>query len=316
MNYTTNTLLVISQDAQIYSRLIYDADLQDLDLIALDNVNQFPSSAKEANIIFGDPDQICKILPVMKQLEWVQSTWAGVNLITTEGCRTDYLLTGVKDIFGPIMSEYIICHMLMNERDSLRRYSLQQKRQWDNSPPGLLRNKKVGIMGLGSIGKAIAKTAKFFNMYTAGYLRTLYSYEYIDKVFVPDQLFEFVHDLDYLVCVLPHTPDTTHIINSSVFKAMKKEALLINVGRGNAIDESALVEALNCNEIAGAVLDVFQQEPLPASHPFWSTKGIIITSHTAALSHPEDIAPIFIENYGRFITGKPLNYLIDFNKGY
>jgi phosphoglycerate dehydrogenase-like enzyme len=93
-------------------------------------------------------------------------------------------------------------------------------------------------------------------------------------------------------------------------------ALLINVGRGNVLDEGALVEALNSQEIAGAVLDVFKQEPLPQSHPLWNTTGVIITSHTSALTYPEDIAPLFIDNYKRFITRQDMQFCVDFEKGY
>lgn len=316
MGHTTNLLLILSRDAESYSEIIHDAHLPDLKISAFDSVNRAQSNSKEANILFGDPDLLQQLLPAMERPEWVQSTWAGVNLLTIKGCRRDYLLTGVKDVFGPMMAEYVICYMLMHERGALRRYSLQLKKQWDHSSPGLLRNKRVGIMGVGSIGGAIASTAKFFSMYTSGYSRDPYPREFIDIMFGQDQLLEFVHDLDYLISVLPHTPDTAHIINSSLFKAMKKDALFINVGRGSVVDESALIDALNRNEIAGAVLDVFEQEPLPQSHPFWNTPGVIITSHTAALSSPRDIAPLFIENYRRFVMNRPLKYQINFDRGY
>lgn len=207
--------------------------------------------------------------------------------------------------------------MLMNERKVLRRFVSQQKKIWDTTTPGRLKNKSIGILGVGSIGMSIAETAKFFQMKTKGYSRHPISCEFIDESYDhSDSLLDFVRDLDYLVSTLPDTPATTHLLDKSIFKTMKPQALLINVGRGNVLDEAALVKAVNEGYISGAVLDVFKEEPLPKTHPFWDTPGIIITTHTAAMSFPVDIAPIFIENYWRFQSGKPLKYVVDLNLGY
>ncbi|MDH3281035.1 MAG: D-2-hydroxyacid dehydrogenase, partial [Gammaproteobacteria bacterium] len=119
-----------------------------------------------------------------------------------------------------------------------------------------------------------------------------------------------------LVSVLPDTPDTTKLLDHDVFTAMKPTALLINAGRANVIDDEALIEALVSRTLAAAVLDVFRQEPLPASHPFWSTPGLIITSHTAAVTLPRDVVPIFVDNFERLCRNAPLNYLIDRDRGY
>ena len=126
----------------------------------------------------------------------------------------------------------------------------------------------------------------------------------------------FANGLDYLVNILPNTKDTRKIINADLLNALPSHALFINVGRGQAVDESALIEALNQNKIAGAVLDVFEEEPLPKDHPFWTTPNLLMTFHTAAPSLPEDITKLFIENYKLFNEGKPLKYQVDFEKGY
>ena len=311
-----NTLLILLRNATAYADIIHAADLPDLKIRAFKTVEDALSSADEANILLGEPDLLREILPATGRLEWAQSTWAGVAPLMGKDFRRDYLLTGVQDVFGPIMAEYVLCYMLMHERNVLQCYALQQKKQWKMPKPGLLGGKRVGIMGVGSIGTAIAESANFFNMLTSGYSRTRNPRTSVDQMFGPEQLLEFVRDLDYLVSVLPDTSSTTHLIDSTVLKAMKPEAVLINVGRGNVVDEDALVNALNRKEIAGAVLDVFQQEPLPQAHPFWKTAGLIITSHKAALSSPEDIAPLFIGNYRRFAAGNPLKYQVDFTRGY
>lgn len=311
-----NTLLILSQFATAYADIVNAADLPDLKISAFTTVEEALARAGEVNILLGAPDLLQKILPVMDRLEWAQSTWAGVSPLMGESCRKDYLLTGVKGVYGPIMAEYAICYMLMHERNALQGFALQQKKQWKMPRPSLLRGKRVGIMGVGSIGTAIAEAAKFFKMHTSGYSRTSSPRASIDQMFGPDQLLEFARDLDYLISVLPDTPHTTHLLDTAVFNAMKPDAVFINVGRGNVVDESALVEALRRKKIAGAVLDVFQQEPLPKTHPFWETAGLIITSHTAALSYPEDIAPLFIDNYHRFAAGDSLKYQVDFARGY
>jgi phosphoglycerate dehydrogenase-like enzyme len=315
-NTKDHTLLILSQHANAYADLIHSAELPDLKINAFETVKEGLSRAGEANIFLGGPNLLQKILPTAKRLEWAQSTWSGVTPLTGKGCRRDYLLTGVKDLFGPVMAEYAICYILMHERNVLQCFALQQRKEWKMPTPGLLRGKTLGIMGVGSIGTAIAEKAKSFNMITSGYTRTPSPRTFIDQIFGPGQLLEFVGDLDYLISVLPDTVDTTHLIDISVFEAMKPEAIFINVGRGNAVDEEALVNALKGKEIAGAVLDVFQQEPLPKSHPFWETPGLLITSHKAALSYPADIAPLFIDNYRRFKEGSPLRYQVNFDKGY
>ncbi len=311
-----NTLLILSRRANAYAAIINAAGLPDLKIIALETVEEALPGAAQANILLGAPDQLRKILPATDRLEWVQSTWAGVNPLLGADCRRDYMLTGVKGVFGPIMAEYALCYMLLHERNVLQCYALQQKKQWKMPKPGLLRGKRVGIMGVGSIGTAIAETAKYFEMLTSGYSGTPSPRASIDQMFGPDQLLEFTRDLDYLISVLPDTPATAHLIDATVFNAMKPEAVFINVGRGNAVEESALINALNNKIIAGAVLDVFQQEPLPTTHPFWDTAGLIITSHKSALSSPEDIAPLFLDNYRHFAAGNPLKYQIDFARGY
>lgn len=312
-----NKLLILSKDAIEYSNIINDVDLKQLEIYAFEDFEKIKTVCDKVNIVLGDPDLLQQALPELDRLQWAQSTWAGVRPLAKQDCRKDYILTGIKDIFGPIMSEYVICYMLMNERKALRRFASQQKKIWDTTAPGELRNKSIGILGVGSIGMSIARTAKFFQMKTKGYSRSPVSCKFIDEGYDhSDSLLDFVQDLDYLVSILPDTPATNCLLDKSIFKAMNPQALLINVGRGNVLDESALVEAVNEGYISGAVLDVFKEEPLPKTHPFWDTPGILITAHTAAMSFPEDIAPIFIENYRRFQSGKQLKYVVDLNLGY
>lgn len=314
---TIQTLLILSRDAETYSELIESAGLPGIrDIRPYQNPEQAGGHCTDATIILGEPGRIKEILPECKALQWIQSTWAGVTPLVGSGCRSDYRLTGLKGIFGPLMSEYVFCHILMHERRVMEQSAFQHRKQWMPLMPGRLKGKHIGIMGLGSIGSDIARTARFFRMKTSGCSRSGSSSDDVDAVFSQDRIIEFVNSLDYLIAVLPDTPETFHLIDRSVFNAMRPGALFINVGRGSCVNESDLIQALLQGHIAGAVLDVFQEEPLPADHPLWTTPGATITPHTAAISYPDDIAPIFIDNYHRFITGAPLKFQVDFQTGY
>jgi phosphoglycerate dehydrogenase-like enzyme len=159
-------------------------------------------------------------------------------------------------------------------------------------------------------------TAKHFRMKVWGYTRGSETSAHVDKYFHGDELLTFAQGLDYLVVVLPKTNGTNSIVDAEVLDALPSHSLLLNVGRGNAVDNSALAEALESNKIAGAVLDVTDPEPLPKDHPFWTTKNLLLTFHTSAMSYPEDMVELFVENYKLYLEGKPLNHLVDFERGY
>lgn len=311
-----NKLAILSSDATSYLAILKEAELPNLTIEIFDHVDEKNQYIQECDIIFGSPDRVSRVIPYAQNLKWVQSMWAGITPLLSSDLSKDYTLTGVKGIFGPVMAEYVMGHLIMHERKSLERYKNQLKKVWDETTPGTLQNKLLGIMGLGSIGVEVAKMAKNFGMKTYGYSRSQTKCEGIDSCFLDDQLIDFVKDLDYLFCVLPNTPETTGLIDKSVLKKMRNAAVIVNAGRGNLIDQTALADALEQGQIGGAVLDVFIEEPLPVDNRLWETPNTIITSHTAAVSVPESIAPIFIENYQRFITGNPLQHIIDFERGY
>jgi phosphoglycerate dehydrogenase-like enzyme len=149
-----------------------------------------------------------------------------------------------------------------------------------------------------------------------GYTRASEACAQVDAYFHGDDRARFAAGVDYLVAVVPNTPGTRRLVDATLLSALPPHAVFINPGRGSVVDEEALVAAVGCGRLAGAVLDVFNEEPLPRDHVFWNTPGILITSHTAALSVPEDIAPVFVDNYRRLIRGEPLKYQVDFERGY
>ena len=153
-------------------------------------------------------------------------------------------------------------------------------------------------------------------MTVTGLSRTGASNPDFENVFKVDELHEFLHDLDYLVSVLPHTSKTDQLLNQSAFAQLPTRAYFINVGRANVVDDEALVSALASDALGGAVLDVFDVEPVPAESPLWNAPNLLITGHIAAISHPDLIAPIFLDNYKRFFSGQSLQNVISFDNGY
>jgi phosphoglycerate dehydrogenase-like enzyme len=214
------------------------------------------------------------------------------------------------------MSEYVFGYLLFHEQKILERIQAQQSMQWQRREPGLLRGKTIGLLGVGSIGAHLAGTAKHFGMTVRGYTRGSETSTQVDRYYHGEDLLEFVEGLDYLVSVLPRTKKTNKIVETKLLDALPSHAVFINVGRGNSVDEPALVQALHEGKLAAAILDVFEQEPLPEGHPFWTTPNLYMTFHTSAISYPEDITKVFVENYQLYIEGKPLKYVVDFERGY
>ena len=304
----SHKLLILAQDEDKYRALIEEARLSNLEFAI--------QPASDVDIILGEPSRIKAALASLPALSWVQSIWAGIEPLVGPAARRNYILTNARGVFGGLMSEYVIGYLLAHERKILKRLEDQKNKIWDESDTGTLVGKTIGLLGVGSIGAEVARTAKFFGMTVRGYTRGSETSKHVDMYYHGAELPTFAKGLDYLINILPNTLDTRRIVNTDLLNTLPSHALFINVGRGATVDESALVEALNQNKIAGAVLDVFEQEPLPKDHPFWKTPNLLMTFHTAAPSLSEDIMKIFIENYKLFIEDKPLKYQVDFERGY
>lgn len=310
-----SSVLIIGDDAGDYATLVETADDLSISIAVCPNASDAASVYSDQTILFGNPDSIARVLPDMPTVEWVQSTWAGVTPLLEIG-RRDYLLTGIKGVFGPQMSEFVIGYMLASELKVIERLAAQRDRQWFKKASGTLLGKKIGVMGTGSIGQAIARRAKDNGMTVTGLSRTGASNPDFENVFKVEDLHKFLHDLDYLVSVLPHTTETDQLLDQSALAQLPAHAYFINVGRANVVDDEALLSALASDQLRGAVLDVFDVEPVPAESPLWDAPNLLITGHIAAISHPALIAPIFLENYKRFVSGQSLQNVISFDNGY
>ena len=311
-----HNLLIVDNQAEIYLKELYKWHFYDLDVYCATNFEQAEAHIRDVDIILGRPDMVAQLLTKADKLAWVQSTFAGVDALCQPGLRKDYQLTGVKGIFGQLMSEYVMAYILVFERQLFEIKNSQSKQLWKEFSYRSLSDLTIGIAGLGSIGSHVAETAKNFGMNVVGLKRSPGKIENVTKLFTFENMNSFLPLVDYLVLVLPDTSETKKLLNKKRLKKMKPDSVVINVGRGATIDQDDLIWALQSKTIKGAVLDVFEEEPLPQSNPLWKLPNVHITPHIAATSFPNQVIDIFIANLHKFKNDQPLEYLIDFKRGY
>ncbi len=219
------------------------------------------------------------------RLKWVQALGTGVDgVIDQPALASDAIVTNIRGIHGAPVSEAIVTGMLALSRDLPRSLRAQDQHHWTRWPPRLLDNKTVGIYGVGLIAEALAPRCKAFGMTVWGYSTTSRDVSGIDRMLPRSDLVSSAAQLDYLVLLVPFSEETRHSIDRQVFTAMKPTAYFINFARGGVVNEDDMIDALNSGTIAGAAIDVFQTEPLPAGSPIWSAKNIIVTPHLGGFS--------------------------------
>ena len=257
------------------------------------------------------------------RLKLLQSTNAGVEKLISAKIPENVTIANVTGAFGTAISEYIMAGLLALSQ-KLHRYRENQRRHiWrDEGQETLLYGKNALILGCGDIGSSAAYRLHAFGVKITGIRREPVRTEYFDAVFGIEALDRLLPDADFLICCLPHTEQTRGIMSRDRFSLMKKGAILVNVGRGSLIDETALIESLETGKLSGAVLDVFNEEPLSDSSPLWDMENVIVTPHISGPSfghYPEverKIAELCAGNISRFLNGMPLLNIIDRNKGY
>lgn len=311
-----HTLLLLSQDNAEYQALLRQAYLPGLTILAPEQEADIQVALTKADILLGEPARLRARLKEAQALKWAQSTYAGVDALLDPGCRQNYLLTNIRGIFGPLVSEYVFAHLLSLTRH-LRHYKEQQRlHNWQPIPYQSIHGKTMLIIGTGSIGQHIAHTAKHFGMTVLGISRSGREAAGFDHTYQLPALNNVLSRADVVVSVLPSTPQTRGLFNAERINHFKPGAIFFNVGRGDAVDEGALIQALRHGNIGAAVLDVFATEPLPTASPLWDMPNVVITPHNSGYSFPEQIVTRFSRNYLRYIEGKPMEGMVDFNLGY
>ena len=246
------------------------------------------------------------------KLQWIQSLATGVDyIVNLSSLSKKVLVTSTRGIHGPQMSEMAFLLMLALNRNFPKMVRNQDQGVWERWPAKLLYQKKVGILGMGVIGEEIAKKSKAFGMSVYGIDIIRREIEAVDYFYGPEDIIKVAAEVDYFIIVAPYTPQTFQIVNEGVLSAMKPTAFLISIGRGELVNEEALIKALNSKKIAGAALDAFCQEPLPPNHPFWKMKSVIVTPHVGGASdiYVEQALTIFEENLRRFLRGERKNLI-------
>ncbi|WP_058485780.1 D-2-hydroxyacid dehydrogenase [Defluviitalea phaphyphila] len=283
-------------------------------------VNKEDLKEAEVFLTYGfDTDN--SVIDNMPNLKWLHCMSTGIDKLPFDKLKEkNILLTNVTGIHGIPISEYVMGVILNKRIEAFNLYNQQKNKVWKRKMNyEEIYNKTITIIGTGSIGKEIAKKAKAFYMNTIGINTNGKKVEYFDEIFEVSQLNEALSKGDFIVNTVPLTKRTRKMIGKEQFESMKNTAYFINIGRGETVDENALIQALKDNIIGGAALDVFEVEPLPKDSPLWEMENVYITPHISGLSdkYMDRAFPIFIKNLQVYIErkGEYINK-IDLNKQY
>lgn len=294
------------------------------------SVRYFSSSAAavghvdDCEILYGHCSQ--KVLRSAKNLKWFCCCWAGVERMCDDSlyANPDCLLSNSSGAYGTTIAEHLIMVALMLLRRQMEYTQIIHERDW-RVLPGKIRSlydSRITVLGTGDIGTEFARRVQAFHpQKVVGIQRTAHSSDpAFTETFPSSALERILPQTDLLIMALPSTPDTIGILSRERISLLPKSSYVINVGRGNALDQDALIDALNHGHLAGAALDVVTPEPLPSDHPLCFTKNLLLTPHVAGnvtLGHTCDLnIEMFLSDLDNFASGRPLKHLIDRKKGY
>lgn len=302
--------------SETYKKLL-EEHIPEADFLICQNREEVEKLASEFEIAFVPRNFPQDLFAKMTKLGWIQVMAAGVeNYIENAAQFKDVPVCRIVGVFGKFMAEYVLGYILYFNQNIPRVLLAMSEKKWDPFLLEFIHRKTVGIMGLGSIGGFIARKAKGMDMRVVSWDMVKKAAPFVDRQFGVHETKDFLQEADYVVLSLPATPETQNLVNRDFLKAMKRTACLINICRGAVVDEKALVDALRGKEIAGAVLDVVREEPLPATSELWNCPNLIITPHICGPSLPEDMVECFKENFRRYLRKEPLLGRIDFEKGF
>jgi phosphoglycerate dehydrogenase-like enzyme len=259
-----------------------------------------------------------------KRVRWVHSLSAGVDgVLFPELIDSQVALTNARGVYKRALAEFAILGVLFHFKKLRRLIDSQRARRWDSFHVRRADERVMGIVGYGEVGRECALLAKGLGMKIHAVRRhpeRSANDSVLDRIFAPHQLQEMLAQIDVLVCAAPLTADSRHMIGGRQFEVMKPTAIVINVGRGPVIDEGALVRAMQSGQIAGASLDVFEQEPLPESSPLWNMDNVLISPHCTDRTEDPDWLELsmsaFVANFQHYLSGEALENVVDKKAGY
>jgi phosphoglycerate dehydrogenase-like enzyme len=286
-----------------------------------ENEEAFLSMLSEAEILYDFPrGHVNTLAEAAPGLQWVQGSMAGAGEVAQQaGLQdTDVVVTTASGIYSGPLAEFVLMAMLQHAKELDHLRSDKAGRIWRQGAVGTLENKTLCVVGMGSIGRAIAGRAQPFGMRVVGVKRTVReddeAWEYADELYPTAELRTALGEADYVAVTLPGTPETRRLIDAEAMAATRQGAYFVNVGRGSVVDEAALVDALRSGHLSGAALDVFEVEPLPEESPLWELDNVIVSAHTT------DVVPdlinasqteLFCENLRRYLAGEELINVLD-----
>ncbi|WP_226531677.1 D-2-hydroxyacid dehydrogenase [Microbacterium paraoxydans] len=285
--------------------------------------SSFEEMVDSADVLFGIPDvnaaALARTVGANPRLRWVMTTAAGGGATVREAglSRRDLdrvVFTTSAGVHGGTLAEFAVFSILAGAKGLPRLLADQRARTWpDRWEMRQLEEMTVLVVGLGGIGKECARRFHALGATVWGTTRSGEAVEGVDRLVPLEELTAAIAEVDAIVVTLPGTAQTHHLIGRDALAAAKPGLVLTNVGRGSVVDEGALLDALDDGRVGFAALDVFEQEPLPASSPLWSHPHVLISPHTAAISAQEEerIARRFAENATRLLDGRPLRAVVD-----
>jgi phosphoglycerate dehydrogenase-like enzyme len=286
----------------------------------------FERAADDVTVIFNwslSGGLLRELFGICPRTRWVHTRSAGLDgILFPELVESPVAVTNGSGVFSPPLGEFALAAMLYFAKDLRRMVRSQAAGVWDPFDVAEITGRTVGIVGYGDIGRTVAVRARSMGMEVLAVKRhgpPLYNVDPLVKcIYSPDRRLEMLERSDYVVVAAPLTPETRGMIGAREFAAMKPDSVVINIGRGPVVDEAALIEALMQKRIKGAALDVFDQEPLPAGHPFYGLENLLLSPHCA--DHTPDwlerAMQFFIDQYERFRKGEPLLNVVDKKLGY
>ncbi len=283
---------------------------------------EIAAQAEVICLVSGGRALLEPLLARAPRVRWVHVGWAGLDgALFPALVESPVPVTNARGVFSRSLSEFVLASILFFAKDLRRMLVSQAASRWEPFEVDEVAGRSVGILGFGDIGRTVAKRTKAMGMRVLAMRRGAAASDadpLVDESFPPERRLELIARADYVVLVLPATPETRGFLGAAEIAAMKPQAVFINIGRGSTVDEGALVRALEARQIRGAALDVFETEPLPAGHPFWRLDNVLLSPHTAdrTATWREEAMELFLENLDRFRRGEALRNLVDKRRGY
>jgi glyoxylate/hydroxypyruvate reductase len=325
---------LVDRIASVDSRLkvTYRADLLGQPRYAGDHyppIQRTPPQVAEWNQLLADAEVMLdvdqpsapEIVQRAPRLRWVQSSSAGVGeWIRRLGLvDTPIVVTNAAGMHARPLAEFAVFAMLYFAKRWPHMAAEQRAHHWERCAIDTLTGKTLGIIGLGRVGQEVAQLAQPFGLRVIGTRGSrLDTPPAVERVYPASEFTEVLSRSDYLVLSVPHTPQTEGMLGAAQIATMKRSAVLINIARGVVVDENAMIEALRTGGLAGAALDVFRKEPLPAESPLWDMPNVLVTPHSMSTAYTENawLTDLFCENLRRYLDGEPLRNEVDKIRGY